>query len=325
MKWHERLPDVDAWQPTSVKQNILSNALMITCRTAQIRIMARVKAELEFNLHNFDSGLDVEAIIRDELSNLLPSRYVVTKGILSDRSGSTAGECDLLVRDHLWSSVIKLGATAESRRYHFPIEGVYAAAEVKQTLGFKQLDEAMEKLVVISRLERPDNPYGHITENQHLPFLDKPGFVLNPLHTTVFATGLANNTTFEDMAFRFGEINSQLQRDHMVKMLCVLGHGTAWYSVETGIPYNATYMSDRQQNLILQVNSREPTNVFYRFYVELSSHLTRSVLGFGDLSNAYGQPPPNRQVKSYQAAAFNDSSVSAATGGVPSRDVEAGT
>ena len=306
MKWNEDLPDVSAWQPIRVKQDTLSNALMITCHTAQVQIMARVKAEQEFNLENFDSGLDVEAIIRDELSNLLPSRYVVTKGVLSDRTGNTARECDLLVRDHLWSSVIKPGATAESRRSHFPIEGVYAVAEIKQTLGYTQLDEAMRKLVVISRLERPDNPYGHITENQHLPFLNKTGFILNPLHTTVFATGLAKGTTFEDIAFRFGEINSQLHRDHMVKMLCVLGHGTAWYSVESGRPYNATYMWDRQERLLLQINNREPNGVFYRFFVELLSHLTRSVLGFGDMAGAYGQPPPNRQVKAYEAAAFNE-------------------
>ena len=132
MKWDEDLPDVSAWQPTSVKQDTLSNALMITCHTAQVQIMARVKQNRSSNLHNFDSGLDIEAIIRDELSNLLPSRYVVTKGVLSDRTGNTAGECDLLVRAHLWSSVIKPGATAESRRSHFPIEGVYAVAEIKQ-------------------------------------------------------------------------------------------------------------------------------------------------------------------------------------------------
>lgn len=319
MKWHEELPDVSSWQPAGAKQNTLSNALMITCHTAQARILARVKAEIEFNLHNFDSGLDIEAIIRDELSNLLPSRYVVTKGIVSDRSGNTAGEGDLLVRDHLWSSAIKPGATAESRRFHFPIEGVYAAAEVKQTLGYRQLDDAMRKLVVISRLERPDNPYGHITENQYLPLLDQPGFILNPLHTTVLATGLAEGMSFEDITLRFGEINSQLQRDHMVKMLCVLGHGTAWYSVETGSPYTATYMWDRQERLVLQINSREPTGAFYRFYVELLSHLTRSVLGFGDSGNAYGKPPPPRQVKAYPAAVFNVSNVSA-TDSMPSRD-----
>ena len=57
-----------------------------------------------------------------------------------------------------------------------------------------------------------------------------------------------------------------LSREHMVKLLCVLDHGTAWYSVESGTPYDATYMYDRDQQLVLQVNDKEPENAFYRFF-----------------------------------------------------------
>ena len=305
MQWNEQLPDVDTWQPDRVVKDTLSSALMITCQTAQDRIKARVEAELRFNRYAFDSGLDVEAIIREELANLLPSRYVITPGNVSDRKGHTAGDCDLLVRDHLWSPVIKPGATAESRRFHFPIEGVYAAAEIKQTLGFDELDNAMEKMVTVSRLERPGNPYGHITENQHLNYLDKDGAILNPLHTTVVATRLHGDVSFDDVVRRFGAINADLNRDHMITMLCVLGHGSAWYSVETGQPYNATYMADRESKLVLQMNDKEPKNVFYRFYVELLGHLSRSVLGFGTLSSDYGEPPPPREVLPYDTATFN--------------------
>ena len=300
------LPDVGKWQPDPEKERTLRDALMLTCQYAQTRVVDRMEAETRFSRHGFDSGLDVEAIIREELSNLLPSRYVVAPGIVSDRRGYSAGECDLLIRDHLWSPVIKPGATVASRRFHFPIEGIYASTEIKQTLGLTELDDAMKKLVKLSRLERPDNPYGHITENQHIEALDQDGRILNPLHTTVLATRLKKGPSFDDVVSRFGEINVKLNRDHMVKMLCVLGHGTAWYSVESGNPYNATYMSDRQDKLVLQVNDQEPDNVFYRYFVELLGHLSRSVLGFGDLSSAYGPPPPERRVVEHGAALFND-------------------
>ena len=164
----------------------------------------------------------------------------------------------------------------------------------------------MKKLVVLSRLERPDNPFGHITENQHIKCLDQEGEVLNPLHTTVLATRLKKGLCFDDVVNRFGEINVKLNRDNMVKMLCVLGHGTAWYSVESGSPCNATYMSDRQHKLVLQVNHQEPDNVFYRYFVELLGHLSRSVLGLGDVSSAYGPPPPERMVLKHGAALFNE-------------------
>ena len=305
MKWNEDLPDVGVWQPKGSKEGTLRNALMMTCQVAQRRIVARAESEAAFNIENFDSGLGVEDILREELANLLPQRYSVSTGVVNDGCGKTAGECDLLVRDHMWSPVIKPGATAVSRRFHFPIEGIYAAVEIKQTLGFGQLDDAMKKMVTLARLKRPDNPYGHITENQHLEWLDKQGKILNPLHTTVFATRLENGIVFEEIVERFGAINELLDRNSMVSMLCVLDQGTAWYSVESGKPLNADFMRDRDQPLILQVNAREPENAFYRAFQLLTGHLTRSVLGLTHIFDTYGSPPPNRAVKAFPNAAFN--------------------
>ena len=303
--WSEDLPDVSSWQPTSRNNDTLKNALEITCQLAQSRITSRSKAEIRFNTSNFDSGSGVEDIVREELAALLPERYSVEAGVVNDRHGKTAGDCDLIIRDRIWSPAIKLGATSRSRRFHFPIEGVYAAAEIKQTLGFWELDDAMKKMVSLSRLERPDNPYGHITENQHIGAFDRPGAILNPLHTCVFATRLQDGVTFNDVVRRFGCINARLSRDNMLKMLCVLDQGTAWYSVASGSPYNATHMTDRHEALVLQINDGEPDSAFYRFYVELLGHLTRSVLGLANTSPEYGNPPPPRSVVTYKNAVFN--------------------
>ena len=305
MKWDEELPDVSSWQPQLKNNDTLSKALEVTCQLAQNRITSRSTAEIRFNINNFDSGSGVEDIIREEVANLLPRRYSVDYGVVNDQNGRTAGDCDLVIRDRIWSPAIKLGATKRSRRYHFPIEGIYSAVEIKQTLGFQELDDAMKKLVTLARLDRPDNPYGHITENQHLTDYDVPGAILNPLHTTVFATGLKDGLPFHEIVQRFGRINASLDRKLMVNMLCILDAGTAWYSVKSGSPYNATYMKDRQLTLILQVNDQEPENAFYRFYVELLGHLTRSVLYLMGIASEYGNPPPHRQVMEYKAAVFN--------------------
>lgn len=305
MDWLNNIPDVETWQPHRTNEGTLRNSFMITCQLAQARIVARAKAEIRFNLQNFDSGLALEEIIREEIAQLLPRRYVVSPGVINDRKGRTAGDCDVIVRDPNWSPVIKPGATDESRRFHYPIESIYAIAEIKQTLSPSELDNAMKKLVSASRLERPENPYGHITENQHLTFMDDGNSILNPLHTTVFAIGILDGSSFEDVVTRFGAVNAHLDRKDVVKMLCVLGHGTAWYSVAGGNPYNATHMTDRNQPLVLQVNQREPENAFYRYFVEMLAHLNRSVLGLGDLSNAYGQPPPPRDILTYENASFN--------------------
>ena len=66
----------------------------------------------------------------------------------------------------------------------------------------------------------------------------------------------------------------------MVTALCVLGHGSAWYSVKGGETMNATFMGDRHDDLLLSVHNdqHDMMNTFYRLYVHLSGHLYRSVL-----------------------------------------------
>lgn len=301
--YDERLPDVRCWQPVYKNNDTLKNALETTCQLIQHRITSRSEAESKFNINNFDSGVGVEDIVREELTSLLPGRYLIASGVVSDRYGKTAGDCDLVIRDRIWSPAIKLGATKMSRRYHFPIEGVYSASEIKQTLGFAELDAAMKKLVILSRLERPCNPFGHITENQHLQCLDRPEAILNPLHTSILAIGLPKGISFSNIVARFGKINALLGRDEMINMLCVLDQGTAWYSVKSGSPNNANYMTDRQESLILQINDGEPQNTFYRLYRELLGHLSRSVLGLVNLE--YGSAPLCRRTVSYKDAKFN--------------------
>ena len=127
MNYDDNLPDVSSWQPRSKNNDTLKNALEITCQVAQNRITSRSRAEARFNIDNYDSGSGVEGIVREELANLLPERYSVEAGVVNDRHGNTAEDCDLIIRDRIWSPVIKLGATSGSRRFHFPIGGVYSA------------------------------------------------------------------------------------------------------------------------------------------------------------------------------------------------------
>lgn len=307
MKWNEELPDVTRWQPRSHAESTLSSALLMSCQAAQFRILREAEIERSFNLDNFDSGPGLEDLVRRELSNLLPDRYAVDAGVVNDSKGRTAGDCDIVVRDRVWAPAIKLGATPTSRRFHFPIESIYCAIELKQSFGFEQLDNAMEKLVTIARLYRPANSYGHITENQHLDFLDREGHTLNPLHTVIVGTTLPKGVTFKNLALRFGKINSYLNRDEMINTLCVLGHGVASYEVKTGeTKYrDATFMWDRSEALYMSIETSKPDRVFYRFYVALSGHLYRSVLNTRNIVATYGEVNRQFEVREFNGALYN--------------------
>ena len=307
MKWQSTLPDVSQWQPESNHNENLSVGLLLTCQAAQNRIIAEAELERGSNVNNFDSGPGVEDIVRQELSKLLPGRYLVDAGVINDRQGRTGGGYDIVIRNALWAPVVKLGATPASRRFHFPIESIYSAIEVKQTLGFQELDKAMEKLVRLSRLTRPHTPYGHITENQHLRHLDRDSCILNPLHTVVLGTRMQDGVSFQDIALRFGEINGLLHRDDMVTQLCLLNHGTASYTVKNrdfGF-VEATFMWDREMPLFLGVNNKDESHTFYRCFIQILGHLTRSVLEVHDLHRLYGVSNSANEHFAHDKALYN--------------------
>ena len=278
----------------------------MTCQAVQSRILNEASIEERFSINNFDAGPGLEDIVRQELSKLLPDRYSVDAGVVNDRDGRTAGDCDVVISNRTWAPVVKLGATLESRRVHYPIEAIYSVVEVKRTLGFEQLDDAMEKLVKVSRLNRPKQSYGHITENQHLKGLDKEGQILNPLWTTVLGTKLKEDVAFRDIAFRFGQINASLDRDEMVKNLYVLGNGMAWYSPADGSVGEATFMWDRRSPIHLSFSDQKQVNIFYVFFAQLVGHLTRSVLNVLGIHTSYGPNTlPEFQQVPFQNAVFN--------------------
>ena len=290
MKWSENLPDVSGWQPRTDKALPLRKGLMVTCQAIQSRIVNEAEIERRFNINNYDSGPGIEDIVRRELSQLLPDRYSVGAGVVSDQDGRTSGDHELLIRDRFWAPAVKLGATQDSRRFHYPVESIYSALEIKQTIGYHELDQAMEKLVTLSRLNRPENPYGHITENQHITFLDRSGFTLNPLQTVVLGTRIQKGVSFHDLAMRFGRINAELDRHEMVRELCVFDQGVAMYMVEGGSSgyVESEFMRDRQEELVMAIYDQEPDNAFYLLFIHTLGHLTRSVLQIHDLHRRYG-------------------------------------
>ncbi len=306
MNWRDKLPDVRNWQPQSEKSKTLSAGLEMTCQAVQRRIVNEASIEEGFSINNFDAGPGLEDIVRQELSKLLPDRYSVDAGVVNDRDGRTAGDCDVLISNRAWAPVVKLGATPESRRVHFPIEGIYSVIEIKRTLGFEELDDAMEKLVKVSRLNRPKQSYGHITENQHLQWLDKESQILNPLWTTVLATKLKEGVAFRDVVLRFGQINAGLKRDEMVKNLYLLEHGLAWYSPGDNSAGEATFMWDRHIPLNLGFSDQDPLNTLYVFFAQLCGHLTRSVLNVLGIHTSYGPNSlPQSQHLPFQNAIYN--------------------
>jgi hypothetical protein len=267
------------------------------CHRVESEILGRIEYEKQFNEQNFDSGWTVEEIIRQELGRLLPRRYSVYAGSISDSKGFTAGDCDVIVFNDLWFPVIKSGPTPQSRKTYLPIEGVYSVLEVKQTLTLKALDDAMEKLVTCHRLFRPSSSIDRLVENDM-----KDGcthFVSNPLFSGVVAAGLPDNVQMDDVATRFIRINQLLPRKDVVHTLCVLGRGTIvwgyrpWESSDLAQPselHPATFMREDRYSRLVPVYGRTEADdsPFYDLTLTLLRHLNSSVLAPENIAVHYG-------------------------------------
>jgi hypothetical protein len=242
------------------------------------------------NIDNFDSGLGVEDIIREGLTQLLPARYSLKAGVITDRSGKTGGDYDVVVFNEQWFPAVKAGATPQSRRVFLPIEGVYAVCEVKQTLDFDSLDQAMEKLVTCHRLRRPRTCANRIVENR------ESGSCIhglsNPLYSAIIATNLREGIELESLIDRFFDINKKLKRLEVVRALCVLGRGAVTWGFrdEHGEGRPALFMLDDLYLPIFPVYHRMPLaeSALYRLAVDLLLHLYHSVLAPEDMAPSYG-------------------------------------
>jgi hypothetical protein len=273
---------------------VMQRAFHERCRWVELTLRIRAEAEISMRGHNFSSGRPIEAILREELARILPNRYQVTCGTLSDQNGLTAGDVDAVVFNDTWFPAVKPAATMDDRERVMPIEGAYAVFEVKQTLGLQQLDDALQKLVTCHRLFRPIATASQITENRQIP--SKGITVSNPLFSAVVAVRRDPDCELEELVSRFINVNRRLhpRRDHMVQCLCILGEACyfwGWVPDGTNVQI-AKFMGpdDLQEPLgLIEAHPAAGESPFGGFVAKLYGQLTNCVLSDPtDLPVAYG-------------------------------------
>ncbi len=243
------------------------------------------------NIDNFDSGIGVEDIVREELRRILPSRYAVEKGVLIDRHGRTGGDYDAIVFNDHWFPQVKAGATDTSRRSYYPIEGVYAVGEIKQTLDYSSVDSALKKLVIAHRLDRPRTFANRLVENRESGSCTHG--LSNPLYSFIIGINLAKDVTFEELIERFYDVNKQLKRLEVVRALCVLDHGTVVWGYKDreqgGITQALFMLEDLYEPLVPAYFSvKDVESALFSLISNLKLHLFHSVLAPEDIAGLYG-------------------------------------
>lgn len=288
------IPNTSEWQPRADKIDTLQSAFLKRCINIEKRIQLSIQSEKEMNLNNYDSGVAIEELLKEELATILPKRYSIHSGIINDKDGRTAGDCDIIIFNDLWFPAIKEGITSKARRYHFPIEGVYAVFEVKQSLDIQTLDEAMRKLVICHRLRRSSTCANRMVENW-----DFDGCfhgLRNPLYSVIIAPSIKKGVEIDELVERFYYINKTLKRLEVIRCLCVLGKGAlTWHFIDAnGERRPALFMKEDLFTEIIPAYHKVPgiESVLFSMISDLSLHLYHSVLAAEDIPALYGIKDP---------------------------------
>ena len=180
-------------------------------------------------------------------------------------------------------------------RVLIPIEGVYAVGEVKQRLTKETLDEAMEKLVIAQRLERPHTYANRLVENREADACTHG--LTNPLFTFILAAEV-DESEFQSLIGRWFDVNKKLKRLEVVRILSVLGAGAVAWGFRDPLRDHelrpALFMKDDLFHPILPVYAAAAVvPPLFSLMQSLHLHLYHSVLGPEDLATAYGFKLPH--------------------------------
>ncbi|HZQ47880.1 MAG TPA: hypothetical protein VFC07_12755, partial [Verrucomicrobiae bacterium] len=171
-------------------------------------------------------------------------------------------------------------------------------------LDYKNLDDAMEKLVACHRLHRPVTQSDRVVENRRVPGC--PHAVVNPMYSAIVATGLAPNIKFEDLINRFFAINKTLKRYEIIRALCIFEAGTVTWGLRNELTNQAEaaiFHADYHLPLIPVCTRAEIIgSAFYVLAVDLLLQLYHSILSPEFLAAKYG-------FKDIPVSIPNDSSV----------------
>jgi hypothetical protein len=138
-----------------------------------------------------ESGIEVEAIIRNKLSLFLPERYLVKQGQIIDELGNVSNQFDIIIFDRL--NTPKFFESTNGTVY-YPIESVLAIGEIKKTLKQEHTEQFARNLVHfrdIMKRNLVENTFHGISalnaDIRDVLRFDIDQRYKNPLYTFIFA------------------------------------------------------------------------------------------------------------------------------------------
>lgn len=154
-------------------------------------------------IHPGEYGMYREAVCKEYLRVIIPTRLEIGQGFLINDIGETSTQCDLVIFDRNTTPLIE----SDERQRFFPIETVCAIGEVKSDLDRTDLKKALNKLARNKLLrEKMTNPTA--IKRDHSGNFDP----INYPYDNIFSFLICNKFTF-DFSDIVNEIDSYYEQD----------------------------------------------------------------------------------------------------------------
>ena len=202
-------------------------------------------------------GSSRENILREYIKQLLPQKFAVGNGIITDVNGTQSKQQDFFVYD-AFNSPIFLHMESSCV---IPVESVYATVEVKSTLTKETLKQSIENIRSVKQLE--------ITVLKNSPFIPAQfNFILG----TVFS--YTSDSAIETVVQNVDEICRDIPKEKQPSVICILDKGLIVNVLKDGMREIATMPSDSTTWGVIK-NTKEIN--FYLFYLVLQQHLNTAI------------------------------------------------
>lgn len=202
-------------------------------------------------------GASRENVLREYIKQLLPQKYAVGNGVITDVEGTQSKQQDFFVYDS-FNSPTFLHMDSSSI---VPVESVYATIEIKSTLSKETLRQSIDNIKSVKELKITVLKNSFIVPEQY-------NFILG----TIFA--YTSDSAIETIAQNVDNICKNIPKEIQPSIICILDKGLI-INVKKDKMNQIDIIPSNQTTWGIIKNTKEIT--FYLFYLILQQHLNTTI------------------------------------------------
>lgn len=191
-------------------------------------------------------GVAREDLLKKYLRDLIPEKYAISSGLIMDYKQICSKQQDFIIHNSFdFPNFFKTQTNTI-----IPIESVYATIEVKSSLNYTNLKEAMHNIESVRKLKK-------------LESIDSNVFFNNQISPLGFIFAYTSRCSLEKILLKVIEINKDININHQVSIICILDKGIIISALKEDVSQTQLIPSDKTIPLMSKSNINESLYTFF--------------------------------------------------------------